>query len=139
MKLWGMEPVLEDAVIEKSTLRRDLKHSRSVEQYRVGELALYIPGRMFFWRYLPLSEVRGVIIGRRDTVAKELLLDYALEQPDVRILHRDGTLIIPVQSFRNAQILGELLNAGHQWNRHRGKNRNKELEKEPQKHWTRRK
>lgn len=119
MALWGMEPVLEDAVMEKSELKRDLKRSQAVEQYRVGNLALFIPGRMFFWKYLPLSEIRGVIVGRRDTVAKELLLDYTLEQPDLRILHRDGTLILPVESYRNARILEELLNAGHQRNRHR--------------------
>lgn len=126
MKLWGLEPVLEDAVIEKSELKQDLKQSQSVEQYRVGNLALYIPGRMLAWKYLPLSEIRGVIIGRRDTVAKEFLLDYALEQPDLRILHRDGTLIIPVQSLRNAKILEELLNTGHQRGRHQNKGRNKE-------------
>ncbi len=88
---------------------KDLRTGRSIEQYRVSENALYIPVQGFSWKYLPLSEIRGVISGHIVEEGASKLMPYSKEKPILRVIHEGGVEVLELEYEKNQKLLQELL------------------------------
>ncbi len=106
MGLFKIKPLLPDAVIDDP--RADLKKALTVEQYKAGEEALFMPDG-FNWLYLPYRELKAVIRARSLDSTDRWLVKYAVEKPAVRLLFRDSFRVLILDKERNADTLADLL------------------------------
>ena len=107
MAFWGYRPVLPEFAIEDPG--KDFRGSRVIEQYHLGERALYIPDKGFSWRYIPLDKIRGVIPGRESRDEDSAMGGYHIELPTVRVIYGSGAEVLTVENKRAAEELFALL------------------------------
>ena len=88
MALFGYFPVKAGATI--SDPAGDKRHARVIEQYYLGEEAIYLPGRGLSWRYLPYREIRGVIPGYEKLREDTPLVKYERDKPMLRLIYQGG-------------------------------------------------
>ncbi len=100
-------PVVEASVVDNP--RRDLRGSRSIEQYRISARALYIPVEGFSWKYLPLDCIRAVIPGHITEKGESQLAPYSKDKPILRVIHEKGAEVLVLESEKNQKLLKELL------------------------------
>ena len=122
MGLFKIKPLLPDAVIDDP--RADLKKALTVEQYKAGEEALFMPDG-FNWLYLPYRELKAVIRARSLDSTDRWLVKYAVEKPAVRLLFRDSFRVLIVlpwgtntdipQNFEIRTPEDQLLTARNKW------------------------
>ena len=103
MALWGFRPVLPAFAIEDP--KGDFKSSQVIEQYHLGSRALFIPDKGFSWRYLPLSEIRGVIPARESRDEDSAMGGYHIEHPTIRVIYQGGVEVLTLESARAAEEL----------------------------------
>ena len=107
MALFGYFPVKAGATI--SDPAGDKRHARVIEQYYLGEEAIYLPGRGLSWRYLPYREIRGVIPGYEKLREDTPLVKYERDKPMLRLIYQGGVEILSLESDKNAQTMLMLL------------------------------
>lgn len=106
MGLFKIRPLLPDAEIDDP--RGDLKKAVTIEQFKAGEEALFMPDG-FNWLYLPYRELKAVIRARSLDSTDRWLVKYAVEKPSIRLLFRDSFHILIMDKDRNADTLAHLL------------------------------
>lgn len=107
MALFGYSPVKPGAAI--SDPGRDKRGARAIEQYYLGEKAIYLPGPGFGWRYLPYSEIRGVIPGHETLKEDSVLVRFERDKPTLRLIYQGGAEILSLESVKNAETMLMLL------------------------------
>ena len=103
MALFGYSPVKEGCTVADPG--RDRRKAQAIEQYYLGEEAIYMPGPGFGWRYLPYSEIRGVIPGRETLKEETLLVNFEREKPTLRLIYQGGAQILSLESSKNAETM----------------------------------
>ena len=106
MELFKIRPLLPGAEIRNP--RADLKKAVTIEQYKAGEEALFIPDG-FNWNYLPYREIKAVIRARSLDSTDRWLVKYAVEKPSIRLLFRDSFKLLIMERDRNADTLASIL------------------------------
>ena len=106
MELFKIRPLLPGAEIRNP--RADLKKAVTIEQYKAGEEALFIPDG-FNWNYLPYREIKAVIRARSLDSNDRWLVKYAVEKPSIRLLFRDSFKLLIMERDRNADTLASIL------------------------------
>ncbi len=106
MELFKIRPLLADAKIENP--RADLKRAVTIEQYKVGNEAVFFPDG-FNWQYLPYREIKAVIRAKSLDSTDRWLVKYAVEKPSIRLLFRDSFKILILERDRNADTLASVL------------------------------
>lgn len=107
MGLTKFIPVIRDAQLDDPGA--DFRRAHPLEQYRVGEKALYIPDGFFKWKYIPKREIHGVIRSKVTQTGHSKIAPYCVTKPMVRIMYHDGFVCLDMEHERNAQLLKELV------------------------------
>ena len=111
MALWGFRPLLP--AFEMEDPRKDFKKSRVIEQFHLGDRALYIPDKGLSWRYLPLDRIKGVIPGKESRDEDSAMGGYHIELPTIRVIYEGGVEVLTMESRRQAEELFALLRPGY--------------------------
>ena len=106
MDLFKIRPLLPGGEIEDP--RADLKRAVTIEQYKAGEEAVFIPDG-FNWQYIPYRELKAVIRARSLDSTDRWLVKYAVEKPSIRLLFRDSFKVLLLDKDRNADTLTALI------------------------------
>ena len=85
--------MLKDCGIEN--VKEDFKKAEKVEQYRLGELALYVPEGLR-WSYLPLAEIRKAEESFR-VISAGHCVPVRERRPEIDLIHREGKLHLPLE------------------------------------------
>ena len=93
MAFWGYRPVLPEFTIENP--KEDFRTARVIEQYHLGEKALFMPG--------------GVIPGKESRDEESAMGGYHIEQPTIRVIYQGGVEVLTLESRSQAEILFSLL------------------------------
>lgn len=107
MGLNKFTPVIQGAVLDDPGA--DFRTSRTVEQYRVGNRALYIPDGFFRWQYIPKSEIHAVIRTTVTQTGQSRIAPYSVQRPMVRVMYHDGFRCLDMEHARNAELLKQLI------------------------------
>lgn len=107
MALWGYRPVVPEFEIKDPG--RDYRGAQIIEQYHLGEKALFMPDKGFSWKYIPLDRIRGVIPGREKRDEESAMGGYHIELPTVRVIYQGGVEVLTLESRTQAERLFALL------------------------------
>ncbi len=92
---------------ELSDLKEDFRAARRLEQYRLGEKALYLP-RGLRWDYLPLGEIRSAGRTRR-VISAGHCVTVREEKPAVDLETGGGTFTLNLEKNASAEALLQML------------------------------
>ncbi|MBQ3392169.1 MAG: hypothetical protein IJG52_02015 [Lachnospiraceae bacterium] len=107
MKWWGLEPVTEGADTKEAAAQ--LKSAVTIERFKISDGYLYVPGKGFSWRFLPLAEVRGVIPGITVDAEDNALVSFSVEKPILRVIYQGGMEPLSFEHGKNAEMVTDLL------------------------------
>lgn len=81
----------------------DLKGARRIEQYRLGDRALYIPAG-FHWSYLPLAEILEAEESHRSVTAGKCVA-VTEKRPTLLLKTAEGSFPLPLEKRQSLQLL----------------------------------
>lgn len=103
MGFFEMKPLLPWASIESP--RKDLKDAVTVEQYKVGHRAVFIPAKKMSWEYIPLTEIRALITEQLPEEAGDFIDPFTRKRPLVRLMYKGGAEVLYLDKQQNANRL----------------------------------
>lgn len=90
-------------------VKEDYRAARKLEQYRLGEKALYLP-RGFSWEYIPRSEIRRAEDSHR-VISAGHCVTVREEKPAVDLVTDSGVFTLNLEKRSSAEtVLGALGN-----------------------------
>ena len=94
---------------ELPDVKEDFRAARKLEQYRLGEKALYLP-RGFSWEYIPRSEIRRAENTHR-VISAGHCVTVREEKPAVDLVTDSGVFTLNLEKRSSAEtVLGALGN-----------------------------
>ena len=97
-------PLIENCCIDDPA--GDFRNAQKVEQYRVGELALYMPAG-FKWDYLPYDAVESLEESHRN-ISSGKCVSVTEKKPVVNLNTRAGVIKLNLEKMDS---VGKILNA----------------------------
>ncbi len=107
MGIFEMKPLLPWAEMESP--REDLKKAKTIEQYKVGERAIFIPERMMSWSYIPFTEIITLITEQIPEEAGDHIEQFTRRRPLVRVMYKGGAEVLYLDHQQNADRLIRLI------------------------------
>lgn len=105
MGFFEMKPLLPWATIKDP--RKDLKGAVTVEQYKVGHRAVFIPAKKMSWEYIPLTEILALITEQLPEEAGDSIDPFTRRRPLVRLMYKGGAEVLYMDKQQNANRLIE--------------------------------
>ncbi len=99
--------LLEGKTIEN--VKEDFRAARRVEQYRLGQDALYLP-KGLRWEYIPLAEIRSAQASRR-VVSAGHCVTVREEKPAVDLQTDAGVVTLNLERKENMQLILDAVSA----------------------------
>ena len=95
---------------ELSDLKEDFRAAKKLEQYRLGEKAVYLP-RGLSWEYIPVSEIRRAERSRR-VISAGHCVTVREEKPALDLETGSGTYTLNLEKPASAESLLAALDRG---------------------------
>ena len=95
---------------EIADVKEDFRNARRIEQYRLGEKALYLPEGLR-WNYLPLTEIHKVEESFR-VISAGHCVPVREKRPEIDILTEEGSVHLQLEKQESMKQILEAVSAG---------------------------